>query len=416
MKAEVLAVGTELLLGQIPNTNAQTISQKLSEIGVDVMFHSVVGDNEARIADSISAGLSRCEVVLITGGIGPTHDDLTREAIASATGRPLERRADLEAHLREWFASLGRQMAEANLRQADQPTGAEAIPNPRGTAPGVFLEHEGGLIFAMPGVPAEMQGMMDDFVIPQLRSRLGSSVVYSRLLNVAGVPESDIAARLRPLVNDLDVSGPVTLALLASHGEVRIRLTVKSEDDAQARGAIDPVEGRARELLGAAVYGVDDDTLEGTVGEMLRTRGFTLAVAESITGGMLASRLIAVPGASDFFNAGYVAYSIESKVNDLGVPRRLLEEKGAVSEEAVIAMAEGARQKAGADVGLSTSGEAGPEPAEREVGEVFVGLAWEGGSAHRQFKAPTLDREIVRRWSTQRALNLLRLWLLGEKV
>ncbi|MGH2812251.1 MAG: competence/damage-inducible protein A [Actinomycetota bacterium] len=414
MRAEVMAVGTELLLGQIANTNAQRISEALSAIGVDVYFHSVVGDNEERVAGSIALALERAEVLIITGGLGPTHDDLTREAIARVTGRPLERRADLERDLRKRFEQLGRVMADANLRQADQPRGATAIPNPRGTAPGVAIDHNGKWIYALPGIPLEMEGMLHDFVVPELRKTAGASMLHSRLINVIGVPESEIAERLRPIVQELDRTGAVTAAMLPGSGEVKVRLTVKAQDLEEAEAAIEPVESEIKSLLGASVYGVDDATLAGTVGEMMRRRGLTLALAESVTGGLLSSMLVSVPGTSEFLNAAYVVYDAKAKMEDVGVSRETLERHGAVSEPAVIEMAEGARKKADADVGVSTSGEAGPEPAEAPVGTLFIGLAWEGGSTTRSFRAPARDRDVVRLWAAKGALNLLRLWLLGE--
>lgn len=413
MKAEVIAVGTELLLGEIVNTNAQFISVALSKIGVDVVYHTVVGDNEERISEEIMRSLGRSDVVIITGGLGPTHDDLTREAIARATGRPLERRPELENWLRERFDRMGRVMAKGNLKQADQPKGAEAIANPRGTAPGVALVHEGKRIYAVPGVPSEMQGMLADYLVPDLAKVAGGSTLLSRYLKVAGMGESDVAERLKPIIDALDKKRTATIALLASAGEVRVRITAKAGDHQGALDIIRPVEDQVVKELGSAVYGADEDTLEKVVAELLRKRKVTLATAESVTGGVVVSRMIAIPGASDFLNAGYVTYATEAKLLELGVPNQILEEHGAVSKETALAMAQGARDRAHADVGLSTTGEAGPEPAEAPVGTVLLGLSWEGGGAHRKFLAPGA-RETVRLWASQGALNFLRLWLLGE--
>ena len=413
MRAEIMAVGTELLLGQIPNTNAQWISQELAKVGVDVMFHTVVGDNEERIADSINRALSQSDVLIITGGLGPTHDDLTREAIARATGRKLERIPELEDELRARFAAFGRRMASINLRQADRPEGAETIPNPRGTAPGVYLEFDGKQIFAVPGVPSEMEAMVRDHVIPRLQSASGS-VVLSRIVKVIGLTESEIGESLSPLISELDSTGGVTVALLAGSGEIRVRLTAKAPSAEKASALIDPVEQRVREILGSPVYGVDQSSLEATVSELMLKRGVTLAVAESITGGLVCSRLVGVPGTSEFLAAGYVTYSIGSKIEDLGVSKETIERHGAVSEETVREMARGVRARAEADLGLATSGEAGPEPQEAPVGTVCVGLAWEGGETSRKFRLPSGDRELIRMRAASGALNLLRLWLIGE--
>lgn len=415
MRAEVLAVGTEILLGQIANTNAQTISRALASIGIDVLFHTVVGDNERRIAGLIDEALARSDVLIVTGGLGPTHDDLTREAIARVTGRPLERRADLEEGLRARFAFLGREMAETNLRQADQPRDATAIPNPRGTAPGVFVEHDGKRIFALPGVPHEMEAMLVDWVIPKIGAVSGGSVLVSRVVKVAGVPESDLAQQLQPLIASLD-AGPrpnATIALLAGAGEIAVRITAKGGDEKDARARILPVEEEVRRILGAAVFGTDTDTLESVIAQMMIAKDLTLAVAESVTGGLVASRIVGVPGASKFLRAAYVAYSIDSKVNDLGVARETIESHGSVSEETAVAMARGASARASSDIGLAVTGEAGPEVSEAKLGSVFIALTAGEVVSTRQFVAPG-DRGLVRRWAALGALNLLRLWLMGE--
>lgn len=407
-----MAVGTELLLGQISNTNAAYIGQALASKGIDVLYHAVVGDNEERIADCIALALTRVDVLIITGGLGPTHDDLTREAIARVTGRPLERRPELEERLRARFHRMGRQMADTNLRQADQPRGARPIPNPRGTAPGVALVHDGKYVYAIPGVPSEMERMLDEFILPELSAIAGEAVVLSRILAVAGIPESELAQRLADEVKRLDEERTATLAFLPAAGEVRIRITAKDTTEEKARGRIEPVEARIRQVLGAAVYGADEGSLEATVAKLLEDRGMKLAVAESVTGGMLASRLVEVAGASKFLAAGYVTYSLEAKA-DLGVPRDVLDDYGTVSQETAIAMAEAARRRAGVDVALATCGEAGPVPSEEPLGTVFIALSWDGGTVGRGFRAPG-ERAAIRRWASNGALNLLRLWLMGE--
>ncbi|MEO7804510.1 MAG: competence/damage-inducible protein A [Actinomycetota bacterium] len=410
MKAQIVAVGTELLLGQIANTNAQHISQYLSSVGVDVMFHLTVGDNEARIAEVITRGLVENDVVIITGGLGPTHDDLTREAIASATGKALLRDAELETWLRDRFASMGRRMPASNLRQADVPEGAESLPNPIGTAPGIMLEHEGKLIFAVPGVPSEMHLMMKQQVLPRLGAT-SDEVIVSRVLKATGLGESDLAQRIEPIIRSLDETTGATIALLASFGEVKIRITAKGRVEA-AEALITPVEAELRSVLGEAVFGADDDTLESVVVGGLKKRNLTIAIAESFTGGLVTSRLVEVPGVSAHLLAGYVAYSNEAKVRDLGVPQGLIQQHGAVSGEVALAMAEGVRINAGADIGLSTTGEAGPSAKEAQVGTIFLGLAWDSGSNSVRAQAPG-GRKAVRLWGAQAALNMLRLLLEG---
>lgn len=411
MRAEIVAVGTEILLGQIANTNARTISEALTGAGVDVLFHSVVGDNEQRIAGLIRQALERSDVVITTGGLGPTHDDLTREAIALATGRRLIRMPEVEEALRARFAFLGREIAKTNLKQADFPEGARVITNLRGSAPGIALDHEGKRIYAVPGVPHEMKAMIYESILPEISEGSGGTLV-SRVLKVAGVPESDLAQRLQPLITRLDNEPGATIALLAGAGEVRVRITAKGAGRDDAVRMIEPVEEEARTILGAAVFGADDDTLPSVVARLLTEKGLTLAIAESVTGGMVASALVDVPGASDFLRSGYVVYSREAKI-DLGVPPAVLDEHGGVSEQTTIALAEAARDRARVDLGLATTGEAGPTVKEGDLGQVFLALAWKGGSTTRAFRAPG-ERSLVRRWATLGALNLLRLWLMGE--
>lgn len=413
MRAEILSIGTELLLGHIANTNAQWMSSALAEVGVDVLHHTVVGDNLERIARAIHIALGRSEAVIITGGLGPTHDDLTREAIAEAAGVALDRKPEIVEWLRERFASMGRAMPESNLRQADVPRGAISIPNPMGTAPGISLNLQGKRIYAIPGVPREMEVMMRAAVLPDLSAQTGGAALAHRVLKVVGLGESDVGTRLDPLIRRLDQTKEATIALLAGSGEVRVRISAKALTAPDAQALIAPVETSVRETLGSAVFGADDDTLEGVVASLLREKGLTLAVAESVTGGLVTARIVSVPGASDFLLGGYVAYSNAAKAADLSVSREILQEHGAVSAEAALAMAAGARARAGSDVGISTTGEAGPDPKEAPQGTVHLGIAWMGGSASRNFVAPG-DREAIRRWATLGSLNLLRLWLLGE--
>lgn len=410
MRAEIVGVGTEILLGQIANTNAQWMSQRLAEIGIDVLHHQVVGDNVPRIAEAVSLAVSRTDVVLLTGGLGPTGDDVTREAVAAAAGVRLIRDPEIEAYLRDKFDRMQREMPESNLVQADVPEGARYILPERGTAPGLVLELAGGTrLYSVPGVPAEMREMMEGTILPELRSQVGPAGIVSRVLKVVGVPE----ARVGELLDDVfrSSSNP-TVAYLASAGEVRVRLTAKAGSPEEAAALIEPVEREIRSRLADRVFGTDAEELEGVVGRLLRERGLTVAVAESLTGGGLTSRIVNVPDSSTYFVGGIVAYSPEAKSNLLGVSKETLEGPGMVSEACALEMARGVRSVFGAGLGVSTTGVAGPEPLEgHPPGEVWVAVSRDGGDVSRRFVAPG-DRDQVRRWAEQTALDLVRRALL----
>ncbi|HVF20690.1 MAG TPA: competence/damage-inducible protein A [Mycobacteriales bacterium] len=415
MRAELLAIGTELLLGDIVNSNAAWLGQQLAENGIDITTSVVVGDNVGRIADAVRAALGRADALVITGGIGPTQDDLTREGLAEAAGLPLVRNADLEAGLRARFEALRRDVPEMNYRQADQPEGATAIANQRGSAPGVRLELLGGVAYALPGVPHEMRVMFADSVLPDLIGRAGDrQVLVHRVLRTAGMWESAVAAALADQVERLEGEGGVTIAFLASGGQTRVRLTAKAADRDAALAMIAPEEALARAALVPSCYGSDEDTLEDVLLRLLRDRGETVAVAESLTGGLLGAALSAPAGASDVYRGGISAYATELKTVLLGVSRHVLEEHGAVAEETARAMAAGARERCDATYGLALTGVAGPNEQEgKPVGTVHVGLAWPGGTAARMLRLPG-DRPLIRTYATVGAMNLLRLHLLGE--
>jgi nicotinamide-nucleotide amidase len=413
VRCEIVGVGTELLLGQIVNTNAAWIGQRLADVGWDCLRHTTVGDNEARIAEVLLEALGRADGVIVTGGLGPTQDDVTREAVAAVAGVPLVRRPVLEDWLRERFARMGTRMAEMNLRQADVPEGARYIDNPRGSAPGLIVEVGGKPLYAVPGVPREMEGMLERVVLPDLAARAGEGrAIVSRVLRTAGVGESRLAERLTPLWEAAG-GGQVTLAYLASAGEVRVRLTAVGATREEAMAEIAPVEAKIREELGEIVYGVDDETLEAAVGRLLGERNGTLATAESLTGGLLGGRVTAVAGSSAYYLGGVVAYATEAKAALLGVGRDLLATQGPVSEPAAAAMAEGARRAFGADLGLATTGVAGPtEQDGRPVGTLCLGVADAAGTATATMRAPG-DRAQVRAWAATVALDLLRRRLEG---
>ena len=404
MNAEIIGVGTELLLGQIANTNAQRLSVALATIGVDVYYHTVVGDNLTRMSEVMGRAASRSDVVIITGGLGPTPDDITREAISATFGMPLVKRADLANELREFFERRGRRMPEANLRQTDLPEGAVAIP-PEGTAPGFHLEAGKTLVIALPGVPWEMVEMLQKVVLPLLRSR-SDEVTISRQVLVAGLGESHTHERIADLV--AAQSNP-TIAYLAGYGLVRVRMTAKSSDEAAALALIAPVEAEIRARLGRHAVPGDGATLAQVLGNLLRDRSATVAAAESLTGGLLGSALTDAEGASDYFAGAAVAYATAAKASVLGVDAGLLDDPGPVSEAVAGGMAEGVARLFGADLGLATTGVAGPaEQDGRPVGTIFVAASWRGATEVRHVRGYG-DRDSVRGIAVTSALNLGRL-------
>ncbi|MCL6499231.1 MAG: competence/damage-inducible protein A [Firmicutes bacterium] len=411
-RAEVISVGTELLLGQITDTNATYICQRLAECGIPVYFRQTVGDNFERVQQAFRLAWSRAELVVFTGGLGPTEDDLTKEAVAAVLGADLVEDPGALAHLEQFFARRGRTMTANQRRQALIPRGALAIPNRWGTAPGVFWEADGRVVVMVPGVPREMRGMMDEFVIPELRRRgwVGEEVIRSRVLRTVGIGEG----QLEELVRDLIHTTNPTVAPLAHVGEVHLRITARGPSEEVSR-LLDEAEARLRERLGDAVYGVDDETLDEVVARLLRDSGLRVAVAESCTGGLVGERLTSVPGSSAYFLGGVVAYGNEAKVKLLGVPQRLLEEFGAVSAEVAEAMARGVRETFRADLGVGVTGVAGPGGGTetKPVGRVYLAVA--DPQSSRTVRADFGEepgREGVRRLASQAALNLLRRYLL----
>ncbi len=407
MIVEVLAVGTELLIGQILNGNAATIGRRLAEEGHDAHYQGVVGDNIARIADAIEAGIGRADALIITGGLGPTQDDLTREGICAATGRPMEFVEEEANLLRDRFQRLGRAMPTANLRQAERPEGAGFLANPKGTAPGIALRHGEAWIFAVPGVPEEMEALLETEVLPRLRTD-GGGVVKSRLIRTWGSSESSVAE----LLDDLYGPSNPSIAFLASAGEIKIRITAKATTVADADRLIAPIERIVRERLGTRVFGVDQETVEAIVLRLLGGRGWHVATAESATGGMIAARLTSVPGASSVFRGGAVTYATDLKTTLLGVPAGIIEREGSVSEATARAMADGAAEQLGAEVAVSVTGSAGPDPLERPPGTMIIGVHTPADTRARTMRLPG-DRERVRTYASTAALHLLRLGITG---
>jgi nicotinamide-nucleotide amidase len=415
VRAEIVAVGTELLLGQISNTNARWMSEGLARIGVDVLHHETVGDNLDRIVEAIRLASERSDVVLVTGGLGPTQDDVTRDALAKLAGVGMVRHAELERMLREKFRAFGRaQMPESNLRQADVPEGARYLTPERGTAPGLVLDLPAGArVYAVPGVPEEMVEMMESTILPELVERGGAGVVRSTVLRCAGIGESRVAE----ILDDLFASSEnPTIAFLASSGEVRIRITAKTESAEAADRLIAPVADEVRRRLGDVVFSEADETLEEAVVRLLTASGRTLACAESITGGGVGERITAVPGASAVFIGSAVVYTIDAKASVLGVPRETLDGPGPVSEPCAREMAVGARRLFGSDLGLALTGAAGPEPhGGAPPGEIWVALQGTDVAHARGFRVPG-ERDRVRRWAEQAALDLVRRHLEGRPL
>jgi nicotinamide-nucleotide amidase len=412
VRAEVVGVGTELLLGQIANTNARWISERLGAVGVDVLHHQAVGDNVPRIVEALRLALDRADVVLVTGGLGPTEDDLTRDAIAQLLGLQMVRHPEIEDLLRKKFAGYGRgDMPLSNLRQADVPEGMRTILPVRGTAPGLVAESlDGKRIYAVPGVPVEMEEMMEGTILRELAALAGPATIVSRTLRSASLGESRVAERLRDL---FEASSNPSVAYLASSSEVKVRLTAKAETRAEAESMLAPLVAEVGARLGDAIFTVDDEELEVAVGRLLRAAGASLACGESLTGGGVGARLTAAPGASDYFLGSAVVYTAGAKRNVLGVSRETIDGPGVVSERCALEMAAGARRVFGADIGLALTGAAGPEPhAGAEPGTVWVALDADDVRYARGFRVPG-ERFRVRRWAEQAALDLVRRYLEG---
>jgi nicotinamide-nucleotide amidase len=415
VRAEILAVGTELLLGQIANTNARWMSEALAGIGVDVLHHQAVGDNLDRIVEAMRLSATRADVVIVTGGLGPTQDDITRDALGVLMGAPMVRHPELEDLLRAKFRSFGRrEMPESNLRQADVPQGTRYITPSRGTAPGLVADLPGGSrIYAVPGVPGEMVEMMEGTILPELASAAGEAVVRSRVLRCAGIGESALAEKVDDLFSG---SANPTIAFLASSGEVKVRITAKAGTAEDAEALIEPIAEEVRRRLGDEVFTSENESLEGAVVRLLAGAGRTLACAESITGGGVGARITSVPGASEVFTGSAVVYRNEAKTAVLGVSEETLTGPGPVSEECAREMAAGARRVFASDLGLSLTGAAGPEShGGAPPGMIWIALEGDAVSHARGFQVPG-ERDRVRRWAEQAALDLVRRHLEGRPL
>lgn len=405
MVAEIVSVGTEILLGQITDSNAVELGKAFAFCGVDHRHRQTVGDNLPRLVSTIRLALSRADIVITIGGLGPTEDDITRQGIAEALGDTLVVDADAEAHLRAVFEKRRLPWLDSQLQQAMRPTCAEIIPNPNGTAPGIVCKKDGKIVIAMPGPRVEFVPMLESHVQPLLGSLSGGVSIVSKTLRVIGIGESIVEEKLRDL---MQASNP-TVAPYAKTGEVHIRLTTKASTREAGLELLQPTEKIARERLGDAIYGVENETLESVVVNLLLKRGLTIAVAESCTGGMLGQRLTTVSGSSEAFLGGVISYSNEAKIKMLGVPKEVIEQHGAVSEECAREMVKGVQSQFGSDLAVSITGIAGPGGGseEKPVGLVYIGVA-NGNLIDVYQNLFPGTRETVRTRSTQIALMQLR--------
>jgi nicotinamide-nucleotide amidase len=416
--AETIAVGTELLLGGRSDSNSLYLSDLLGTLGIEVRFKSIVGDDQADIVNALKTAVQRAGVIVMTGGLGPTVDDCTREAVAAATRRPLRRRKEALAGMTARLAQWGRTPSKGQLRQAMIPSGAIVMSNPVGSAPGFWLSWKGTVLIALPGVPCEMEAMMQASALALLTDRLRQlTPVLPRpirriLFHTWGSPEAEVDARLKGLISRRT---PVDLGMLASPAGVLVSLTTKGHH-AVGKRIFDSLAEGVRTRLREWLYAEGHDTMEEVVGRLLKGHGYTIAVAESCTGGLISHRLTQVPGSSAYVDRGAICYSNRAKTEMLGVPVELMAKHGAVSHEVAAAMAEGIRERANVSIGLSVTGIAGPGGATetKPVGLVYVGLdGGPRGSVTREFRFHG-DRSMIKQRSSQAALDLLRRWLAGE--
>ena len=413
--AEIIAVGTELLLGNIANTNAQDISQALSAVGVNVFWHTVVGDNPARLKEALEIARKRADIIITTGGLGPTYDDLTKQTICETFGKTLVLHEDILETIRLFFERNAHiKMPENNRQQAEFPADCVVFDNPVGTAPGCAFESDGVHVLMMPGPPFEMLTMLRRCAVPYLRS-ISSEVILSHDIMTFGLGESPMEELLRDKMQQME--NP-SLATYAKPSEVRLRATAKAATTEEAEAMLAPVVKEITEFLGDYVYGVDVPGLEDVCFSHLKERGWTMATAESCTGGRIAERMTALPGVSSVYRGGVVSYWSSMKQDVLGVPREILDTCGAVSEECARAMAEGARKLTGADIAVSVTGVAGPDPDERGVGVgiVYIGLATPDGTFCRPIDLGKRRRDRIQDLATNHAFDVVRRYLTGLPV
>lgn len=405
MVAEIICVGTELLLGQILNTNSQYLAQKLAELGIDLYFQTTVGDNMERLKMAIDIATKRSDILIFTGGLGPTSDDITKEAVADYFGLALVLDEDVLRRIEKFFERRQVKMPEINKKQAYVPEGAKVLHNKNGTAPGLIIEKDGKIAILLPGPPFEMQPMFEEGVLPYLE-KFSKQKIYSRVLKFVGIGESSIEEALKDLI--LSQTDP-TMALYAKPFEVELRITTKKESEECAKSLLQSMENRIRERIGEYIYGVDRQLLEEVVIGLLAEKKLKVSVAESCTGGLICNKLTNVPGASEVFDRGFIVYSNEAKMKLLGVPEQVLKEHGAVSSQTARYMAQGALSNSLADIALSVTGIAGPGGGSetKPVGLVYIGIATKDYSESFEFRFSG-DRLRIKEMTSKAALNILR--------
>ncbi|HUQ31389.1 MAG TPA: competence/damage-inducible protein A [Pyrinomonadaceae bacterium] len=406
LTAEIIAIGSELLTSERTDTNSLWLTEKLNSIGVEVKLKTIVGDDDARLEETIRDAIKRSGIVIMTGGLGPTEDDITRKIAARAMNRRLLLNEKVLEAIRAKFLTLGRQMPEINSRQAMVIDGAEVLDNPQGSAPGMYIEHENHSVALLPGPPREMRPMFETFVLPKLAAKAGDVRVVRRVLRVVGLGESAVDEKIAPVYTQY--KNPQT-TILFNRSEIEIHLTAQAKTEKDAELLLDGLAGQIEERLGHSIFAFRGETMEEVVGLRLAVAGFTLSVAESCTGGLISQRLTEVPGSSVYFMEGVVTYSNDAKTRSLGVDADLIETHGAVSAEVAEAMAEGVRRRADTDFGLAVTGIAGPGGGseEKPVGLVYVALSDDAHTEHRKLMLPG-DRHLIRWRASQAALDLLR--------
>jgi nicotinamide-nucleotide amidase len=410
MIAEIITIGDELLYGQTLDTNSAYLAEKLTSLGVEVKYKSTVGDDVKQIVGAMKLAMKRSDIVITTGGLGPTTDDVTKQAICDHFGRKLVLYEDILRKIESRYAQKGVEMPAIVRSQALLPEGTKPLSNDWGTAPGIFIEVKGKLFFALPGVPMEMERIFDSGIVPILKERIpGGEVIAFRKIRTAGISEGRLHEKLSSL---LEETGEIGIAFLPTSSGVDLRLTIKGNSPTEAARKLDRFEKRIREKVEKYIYGAGEETLEKGVGDLLRLKKLTVAVAESCTGGLLGKKFTNVSGSSDYFLGGVVSYSDELKMKLLGVPHEVLESEGAVSEKCALSMAEGVKKLTGGDYGISITGIAGPTggTVDKPVGLVYIGIASDKGSLARKYVF-TKERDLNRELSAQTALNLLRLEL-----
>lgn len=406
MDAEIIAVGSELLTPFRQDTNSLYLTEKLNAVGIEVRFKTVVGDDRERLAAILRNALTRSRVVILTGGLGPTEDDVNREVVAEVLGRPLHEVPEIRKRIEERFARLGRAMSGNNARQALVPEGAGWLSNKLGTAPGLWIENDGIQIILLPGPPRELEAMFESECVPRLARIARGLKIRGRVYKVIGLPESEVDQRIAPLYKNYQ--NPAT-TILAVSGIIEVHLRAQCENEAEAEALLAELGDKIEGALGDHVFSSRGESLEQVVGMYLVLKQKTLATAESCTGGLLGERLTRIPGSSNYYRGGVVCYSNETKTKFAGVPAELIQEVGAVSRPVAQALAEGIRTRMSASMGIGITGIAGPSggTTEKPVGLVFIGLADERGTQVREFRFPG-DRERIRLWSTNAALEMIR--------